>query len=481
MRVLALATVLVILLAGCSKPAVTDTSSQPAPSSAANPSGLSVQSGNQTKPLPAAFGGGYTTAWNNTGYHGAEPNIGITPKGNVFVTANNHVVRSMDKGASWKTVTDPTGSPTSLDPMLWVDSLTGRIFSNQLNVACAWLSWSDDEGDSWKPSPVSCGLPGIDHQKFASGPWSDSSPLKPLASANPLYANHVSYCYNKIGGTFCAISADGGIHFEADNLVDLAPQASAVATDRSCGGINGHQKYGPDGTIYVPYGLNCHLAFVATSTDSGATWAIHRIGFPQMEADPSITITPDGTAYYMWRGDDQHMHMVRSNDKFATFDGPWDITPPEVTTTMFAAITSGSDGRIAWTFLGDKMAYNGTHPPTPTDTSDKARWHLFAGMSLDAEAAEPTFVIQQVTPNSDPVQVGPIWEGGGSDPSRNLLDFIDMHTGPDGRWWIAFTDGCTNDGCKADDALPTQSRDDMTSVAWLKDGPSLFADKPRLT
>jgi hypothetical protein len=401
-------------------------------------------------------------------------------------------VRSQDQGKTWKaalapldpsapSATDLPASPTTLDPMLWVDQQTGRIFSNQLNVACAWLSWSDDEGNTWTPSPVSCGLPAIDHQKFASGPWSASSPLAPLASANPVYPNHVSYCYNKIGGTFCAVSVDGGIHFALDNLVDTAPIGPSIATDRSCGGINGHQKYGPDGTIYVPYGLNCGIAFVATSTDSGVSWQIHRIGFPQFEIDPSITITPDGTAYYMWRSDDQHVHMVRSHDKFATFDGPWDITPPDVTLTRFAAITSGSDGRIAWSFLGATVAYNGTTPPTPSEAPAETRWRLYAGMSLDAEATEPTFVVQPITPKDDPVQVGPSFEGGGGDPSRNLLDFIDMHTGPDGRWWIAYTDGCTSAACKAPDSLPSESRSATTSVAWLKDGPSLYAEHARLT
>jgi hypothetical protein len=364
--------------------------------------------------------------------------------------------------------------------MLWVDPTTDRIFSNQLNVACAWLSFSGDEGATWSESPASCGLPAIDHQKFATGPYAKGSPFLP-ASGNPLYPNVATFCYNKIGGTFCAVSFDGGLHFVLDNLVDSAPVSGAIATDRSCGGINGHQKFGPDGTIYVPYGYNCGQAFVATSTDSGLTWALHHLGAPQMEIDPAVTITPDGTAYYMGRGDDQAFYLFRSKDHFATHEGPFRITPPDVNGTMFAGLTSGSDGRVAFAYLGHKADL--AHPGTIRDSIhsyDRTRWHLYVGMSLDAEAAAPYFLINQATPDTDPVQVGYIWEGGGDDPGRNLLDFIDMQTGPDGRFWVTYTDGCTSPGCQAPDALPSDSRDNMITVARLEEGPSLIASKGRL-
>ena len=128
-----------------------------------------------------------------------------------------------------------------------MDPDTGRVFSKQLNGAGAGLSWSDDEGNSWKPSPVSCGLPGIDHQKFASGPYAASSPFAPLG-ANPLYKNHVSFCYNKIGGTFCAISSDGGIPFGYAALVDTAPLRPPIPTDRSCRALTGPPTPPPPAT-----------------------------------------------------------------------------------------------------------------------------------------------------------------------------------------------------------------------------------------
>jgi Bacterial Ig-like domain len=44
----------------------------------------------------------------------------------------------------------------------------------------------------------------------------------------------------------------------------------------------------------------------------------------------------------------------------------------------------------------------------------------------------------------DPVQRGCIWNGGGSNACRNLLDFNDATTDKQGRVLVAYTDGCAN-------------------------------------
>ncbi|HUR63949.1 MAG TPA: sialidase family protein [Candidatus Thermoplasmatota archaeon] len=495
--------VFLTLLAGCFGKGSTPTTTAPAAQAPTTGSGLQgLQANDTVNGLPAAFGGGFRVVSAATGFHGGEPNIGVTSKGHVYTTAvvpdaiakatalvgYGAVIKSTDGGKKWTEATDPTHDPQTLDPMLWVDRQTDRVFSNQLNVACSWMSFTDDDGATWTPSPAACGLPAADHQKLASGPYSAASPYA-LAAGSPLYPNVVTFCYNKIGGTFCAVSFDGGLHFVLDNLVDLAPTNGAIATDRSCGGINGHQKFGPDGTIYVPYGLNCGQAFVATSTDSGATWVPHRLGAPQFEIDPAVTVTPDGMAYYMGRGDDQGFYLFRSKDHFATHEGPFRITPPNVNGTVFAGLTSGSDGRIAFAYLGHK---GDLARPGPVHTTDQGgnhtRWYLYVGMSLNAEDPDPYFLINQATPDSDPVQVGCVQitreqgpDGNQLCNQRNMLDFIDMQTDNDGRFWIAYTDGCTSPSCASPDALPVDSRDNMVTVARLEEGPSLYADKGRLS
>lgn len=482
MRALFALILVVPLLAGCLQHKSETTTSATASTTSGQPGLSAVQAiGNSTVrnvALPPEFGSGFKVTTVNTGFDGAEPNIGITSKGNVYATAFQQVVTSKDTGKTWTKVANAVQSPTSLDPMLWVDPVTDRIYSEQLYVGCNYLSFSDDEGATWVSNPASCGTPGIDHQKVASGPY--AGPLTPLGG-NPAAKHEVSFCYNKIGGTFCAISLDGGITYQFDNLVDTSPTAQAVATGFSCGGINGHQRYAPDGTLYVPYGLNCGVAFVGVSKDGGASWTPVNLKQPNLEIDPAMTVTPDGTAYYMYRSDDERMYLMRSHDQFATHDGPFLITPANVNGTVFAGITSGSDGRIAYVYLGHEGAFDPKHQIDPSTAPDKTRWNLYIGMSLDAGAAQPTFVTQRVTPLEDPVQIGCVWLGGGGVPCRNLLDFIDMHTGPDGRFWVAYTDGCTSKECKAPDAQPTDSRDRNLSIAYLADGPSLYADKGRLS
>ncbi|MEA3203354.1 MAG: hypothetical protein QOI63_1029 [Thermoplasmata archaeon] len=490
MRALVAALLLITLLAGCfgkSAPATTPAVA----STTTTAAGLQGLRANDTvSGLPAGFGGGFDVVVRATGFRGAQPSIGITAKGTLFADVlvadpvtipgsmgYGGVIRSTDHGQSWALVDDPTHNPGTFDPMLWVDQDTGRVFSHHSQVGCDWMSISDDEGATWTPNPLACGLPFTDHQKIATGPY---APGSPLASAKVgAYPNLVTLCYNKVSGTFCAVSVDGGVHFGADALVDANAANPAVATDRSCGGINGHQKTAADGTIYVPYGYNCGVAFVGVSTDSGLTWTPRRLGLPEMEADPSIAITPDGTAYYLFRSDDQRMYLLRSHDRFVTHEGPFLVSPPDVNGTVLDAIVAGSDGRVAFAFLGHKgdLARPGA-VRAPDHTGERTRWQLYVGMSLDAAAKDPFFLVRQATPELDPVQVGCI-SVERTCPQENLMFFMDGQRDTEGRAWFAFTDGCTSVACRSPNSTGANSRDQMVTVAHVE-GPSLLADKGRL-
>src|SRR5436309_5233893 len=91
-----------------------------------------------------------------TGYGGWEPTIGVTKGGTVFYAARNsnvdpEPVRSRDGGKTWVAVKPAVGGvPThtaSLDPYLWVDTATGRVFDSDLGptVTCSPVSFTDDE------------------------------------------------------------------------------------------------------------------------------------------------------------------------------------------------------------------------------------------------------------------------------------------------------------------------------------------------
>ncbi|HUR62682.1 MAG TPA: sialidase family protein [Candidatus Thermoplasmatota archaeon] len=446
---------------------------------------------------------------------GGEPNIGITPRGNVFVTAGGLVMKSTDQGRTWTEafnltrfwgpLYDPEAIPNSWpvpvcenvpvspplvgcpgpdqvravtrssDPQIWVDPDTGRVFADFMTgLYCSKMFFSDDEGASWISSPVDCGVPVNDHQKVATGHYGPDAPV-PL---NPVYPNVVYYCYNKLLYSSCAVSHDGGLTFNYDRPATIAVgtggEGSGVAPEGPCGGINGHPATAPDGTVYLPLNLGCDGPVVMVSTTNGATWTMRQgpTVHGAEEIDPDITVTPDGTAYMLYRGTDHLPYLVRSHDRFATWQGPWLVAPPDIRSSVFTGITSGDDGRIAMAFLANRDTTE-----EPSQAPNATRWHLFNVLSIDAASDSPTFTAVQVTPDADPVQIGCVWLGGGGNPCRNMLDFIDLHAGPDGRAYTVFSDGCVARCAYNATATNLQSRSRIVSVSVLTGGPGLLEGK----
>jgi hypothetical protein len=478
----ATALVAALLVAGCagSKP---DAPAAPPAAAPSPPLDLSYDGTGAPVNATAALAGPLVVVAHPVGARGGEPNIGVTPKGNAFVTAGPGVWRSADHGRTWREVfnlttafavippNDQTPAVTrSSDDMLWVDPDTGRVFADFMtSLACSNMVRSDNEGTTWQMKPLTCGLPVNDHQKVATSRYGPDTPRP----ANPVYPNVVYYCYNKLVSTDCGVSLDGGTTFQFDRPAAISGTGGAEnqALD-PCGGINGHPAPGPDGTLFVPLNLGCPGPVVAVSRDNGLSWTV-RTGptdHGAEEIDPDMTVTPDGTAYMLYRGTDHLQYLVRSKDQFATWDGPWRVSPPGVTSTVFAGITSQEDGRIAMAFLGTRDTTE-----EPSKAENATRWHLWTVFSYDAAANGPTFRAVQVTPPDAPVQIGCVWLGGGSNPCRNMLDFIDMSSDRDGRPMVVFSDGCSW-GCDHNaSATDENSHNRQVTVAVLETGPGLVA------
>jgi hypothetical protein len=415
-----------------------------------------------------------------TGHLGAEPNMGITKAGNIYISSYDHVVTPADESMrlKWKAVYEfepelGTGGTETADPMLWVDPVTDRIFASHMFPAliCMAVAWSDDDGATWTKNEESCTLPGLDHQKFFTALPGPAAP--PLAG--DAYPTVAFQCYQRyfhpsmlelpdptgviaaapaIGGytTHCNISYDGGATWPAETVSALDLPTG------SCGGINGHPAGAADGTIAVPLARGCDGLYVSISLDSGLTWTV-RNGPKEVGAesiDPDIAFTPDGALYALWRGTDHITYLARSGDTGLTWAGPWRVTPPHLTSTVFQAINVGDDGRVAMAFLGT----NGTSFE-PSLAPNGTRWHLYIATTEDGDSADPTFDVVQVTPESNPVQTGCVWLYGGGNPCRNMLDFIDSAVHPDGTFYVTFTKGC-GAGCTAD-----EDKTSNTAVAWL--------------
>ncbi|MEK6985145.1 MAG: sialidase family protein [Candidatus Thermoplasmatota archaeon] len=437
--------------------------------------------GNDSAALPTFF-------VNSVGEQGPEPTLGVTSDGAIFFQALEKTMKSIDGGRTWSNVNPAYALPTTLDPFLWVDPTTDRVFSDQLYVACSYLLYTDDGGATWVPNPLACGSPVNDHQKIATGSYVAGGPLDLATPVKP-YPNLVYYAINGIADSRVGISLDGGQTFPIVSESFPAVQLPGGDSPDCGGGLHGNIVAGPDGTVYVPSRSSCAGPdegtlggpVVARSLDNGLTWTntvvAADIGTPDHDKNPDLAVDTENTVYITFPGGDNRLYLAHSVDHGATWSQAVLVSDGLGTVTM-PALAAGSPGRVA-------MAYYGVADPNeravPDFVNETARWSLFVTYSLDALSDTPTFTTIQVT-GDDPIQVGGISTNSGDAPagSRNLLDFIDLQIDAEGRVFVAFADGCTSDVCRGPDAKPEDSRDALGIVAIGQSGPSLFADKGEL-
>ncbi len=426
-----------------------------------------------------------------TGFEGAEPMIGSLPTGELFLQSFDLTLRSQDGGSSWEGVYDygygmgVADLGGTWDPMLWTDPVTERVYADHMTpgTVCTAIAWSEDAGESWDRNDHACAVPSVDFQKLGGGPPGPGENPFVQAGQHPTV---LYLCYNKpipplfIGAsvvfhaaTHCSMSYDGGVTWPIESRVAgcawSRPAGTAVG-DR-CAGAAGVPTVAPDGRVYIGLPGGIDGPSIAVSEDSGLSWTVRagvETGTWAISAAPNVAFTPDGTLYVTWADRDRITLLARSADGGQSWDGPWRVSPPGVETSVFHALATGADGRVGVAFLGTAAAVD------PNTAPDETRWHLYLVASEDAGADQPTFTSIQATPDEDPVQIGPICLGGAScQGARNLLDFIDAAATPDGRFVVAYTDGCT-DGCAGEpSAGPGDSRSMETAVAWLE-GFSLF-------
>ncbi len=400
-----------------------------------------------------------------TGYGGWEPTLGLTKDGTIIYAARNsnadpEPLRSSDGGRTWRavppTIAGVRSHQTSLDPYLWLDSSTGRVFDSDVDptIVCTPVSTSDDGGATWSESRA-CGV--ADHQTIFGGP-------PPEGAAQPAgYPNVVYYCAIAGGATGaasttseCLKSLDGGKTWGATG--DPAYPAKP-GPDGFCNGALGHGVVGPDGTAYLPRGW-CGPPYLAISHDEGATWT--RVQVSDREQNPNaheagIAADRDGNLYYVWVAQDGHPYLVISRDGGNTWAAARDLLPPGVARVgSFAAhVDVGDPGRIATVFMGTRDA----------QPSDESRWNAYIIISADALADDPLFYAGQVNADSNVLHQG-------SSCCGNVGDFLDVVVGPDGEAYAALVDTCPGKENACTDFTVTTPRGEAI-LGRLVGGPSL--------
>ncbi len=418
--------------------------------------------------------------------HGAgEPSIGVNwNTGKAFIEAGNHTLRVTFNDsvtpatAFWEDQRSPFAR-VSLDPILFTDDGhfggTNRTFSSQLNGVTSELSFTDDDGNSWLPTQGSGQPAGVDHQSVGGGPYAVPAP-----SVNT-YPHAIYYCSQDIVTAFCSRSDDGGLTFGPGLPIYIFTTVSGVnrpVAPGTCGGLHGHVRVSPDGTAYVP-NEKCMDANgvsrpgVAVSADNGLTWVVRTVPDAQSispGSDPSIAAGANNTIYLGYVNVDGHAKIAVSQDRGLHWSKSKDAgTPFGTQNAEFAEVIAGDNNRAAFAYLGT---------PTAGDTQSAdflGIWHLYIAFTYNTGR---TWTTVDATP-SDPVQRGCIWNSGGSNPCRNLLDFNDITVDKFGRVLVGYADGCTgscvNDVSQNATTGPATAQDALATIARQVGGRGLFA------
>lgn len=447
---------------------------------------ISTGSGPSATPTPTPFSGIKPRYLNyqpgpGVGETAGEPTLGF----NVFTKKAMYIsglqtlrITFPETGscdAIWEDVSAIFTSKKSLDPILFTDQGTGRTFVSQLDSVVppaspvliglnSLMAYTDDDGQTWFPAQLNPPDGSYDHQSVGGGPYPPA--LAPVLG-NAVNKGHAVYYCSQAGVTaFCSRSDDGGLNFAGSQ-----PIYNAV-TD-GCGGIHGHVKVAPDGTVYVP-NRGCNgVQSLTVSEDAGTTWQVRHVqgqGWtakaPPGILDPSVGIASDGTLYFTWvssENDGGHVMAAVSHDKGVSWSLPTDIGAAQnIHNGVFVAAVAGDPQRAA-------VGYIGTETPGDHQATDfKGVWYAYIATTYDGGQ---TWAVVNATPN-DPVQrEACIWNQGGSSPCRNLLDFNDITIDNKGRVLYAYADGCVGDCI----AAPPNSFSSKASVARQSGGRGLLA------
>ena len=406
-----------------------------------------------------------------SGFSAGEPTMGITKDGTILyqgLDGGPIVLRTEDGGRKWKDVSPTVAGrkkhPESLDPFLYVDPRTDRVFTYDFLFGCSEISFSDDKGESWTTTPLDCGLQ--DHQNLFAGP--------PVSSPTIGYPNIVYTCSTQAGATIyslaaqCLKSLDGGLTWTptgAPAFVTDMQEENDLGVQGYCHGAIAHGYVGPDGTVYIPKGL-CGQPWLAISRDEGLTWErvqVSDLGMPQTaigvyEHEASVAADGKGNVYYFWIANDRLPYLAVSRDGGKSWGKPVMVGAPGLKETALPHMTLGAPGKVAIVYYGstdspgepfpeaDDCKPNMVdcfselfflNPPDPERYKD-VTWNGYMTVTANALDRNPTFHTSTVNAPHDPLVRGTC----GPIRCKAVYDFIDVAIDKAGRAWAAYVDAC---------------------------------------
>jgi hypothetical protein len=378
------------------------------------------------------------------------------------------VARSRDNGATWEIVKPPDSHGDSHDGgehgYIYIDRDTDRVFyvtwmtvrsfgerrrSWTGRSSGSYVSWSDDDGETWDHTTV--GRDTWDWPKILTGP--------PITSKTEGYPNVIYFraMYAKILGPLAKFykSLDGG-------------RTWTPTAQFACDGFEpGYGVMGPDGTIYLdeiytlgwrsgrhgspyPYRRKEQGKLrIVISRDEGDSWehvvvpdAFSPLAFYGMQR---IAVDEDGNLYAVWEDNrDGLPYLSVSRDGGRTWSGRIMVGAPGVKHVQLPVlVTARETGHVAISYLGSTQRFGFINL---TYTPDGRPYDGYVCETFNALDPDPVF-----------------WSAAVNDPAEPLLP------------WARFCDG-VGEGLHitfGSDGAPLAS---FTRVInpWFPIGPAVF-------
>ena len=341
--------------------------------------------------------------------------------------------------STWTLVNDDVIDPSNkftFDPIGFTDHTTGRTLISQLYLACSGAAYSDDDFAT-QSTPVR----GLRHRRQRLRPPDlrrRSLPGRRAARPGRLPARRL------------LLRPGAGA---AAGRRDLRPQRQRGTHVRSARPDLDHpvlrHPRARAGRARTTAPSTCPTRCAATSRASPCRPTQARPGpcapsrtASRATATRSWASAPTAPLYFSYSDGTGHPRVAISRDRGLTWGKSIDVGAPfGIRNSEFAMVVAGDGDRAAVAFLGTTTP--GSTQAASFGKNGRRRSSAASGTCTSPRptTAAASWTTVDATPK-DPVQRGCIWNGGGGNPCRNLLDFNAMTIDKTGRVMVGFADGC---------------------------------------
>lgn len=348
------------------------------------------------------------------GTEGNEPLIAAAPDGTLYITALQHLYRSLDDGVTWTKLLGPDILATALatDSSISIDP-NGRVFLSfdYPYAGSTAVCTSDNKGDSWACNPAV--VPGGTDRMWVTSP-----------GTNEAYVVTNEGLYQ----TAFLVSTDGGETWTPTQFGDgqLSPGTGPLLQKHGGGDVfQAVELYDPNDEVG-------HLAVYVFKPAVPATVLsdVRMTPLPYLNALPSGAFDASNNFYLVSEvanaSGGYGAVVARSADEGRTWTQLPALPGGETGTVTFAWLAAGRTGHVGVIYYYTPVSGD------PTSIDANAPWAVMWAESFDADAEDPHWTVMKI---EDIPHRGVICAAAGctADDDRFAGDFINVSFDADDR------------------------------------------------